>query len=290
MSEGQINASASLGARLCILSSSSSGNCSVLHIKSAGREYTVLIDAGLSPRRTREFMARVGLSDRIDHVLLTHLDHDHWYAGWINGMPKGAIIHMHRRHRGRGDRMGATTLHTELFTESFEIVPGVVVHPLLVAHDDLGTAAFRIEFSGYSRSLGFATDTGRPTQELCDHLMGVQILAIESNYCPQMQLASDRPAFLKNRIMGGKGHLSNQESARAVARIRPTETVVLLHLSRQCNTPETAAQAHGQSAPRIIVSRPDQPSEWLSVVDESHTPGSRDENIIRPSATLWESS
>jgi len=255
-----------LSAKLCVLASSSSGNCSLLAIKSPTKTITVLIDAGLSPRKTMALMERAGHDHTtIDHVLLTHLDVDHWNNGWLAKLPESTVVHLHRRHTGRASRSGLLYLKTHPFESGFELVPGVHVSPLLVAHDDLGTAAFRIEFQGFGTSLGYATDTGRPTPKLCDHLAQVDVLAIESNYCPELQKASTRPAFLKDRIMGGRGHLSNQESAAAVARINPCRCVVLLHLSKECNKPEIATNLHQHVGRDVIVASADSPSNWVDL-------------------------
>lgn len=279
---------ASLEVGLCVLSSSSSGNCSLLSVRRGLETTTILLDAGLSPRRTRRHLAEIGHPvPNIDHIILTHLDRDHWYEGWVNGRDEGTTIHVHRRHAGLATRLGVTSGRTLLFSEAFEVVAGVVVHPILVAHDSLGTAAFRFEFPASARSLGYATDTGRPSQELCDHLQGVDVLAIESNYCPVMQLASNRSEHLKQRIMGGKGHLSNEESARAVARISPREAVVLLHLSRQCNRPDRALEVHARPGPRVVVSFHDRPAEWIRVVDPALHHAPPEVKTPRPAATLF---
>lgn len=278
-----------LEAKLCVLSSSSSGNCSLLCIQRGPETTTILVDAGLSPRRTRRHLEEIGhASPRIDHVILTHLDADHWNAGWVSGRPDETIVHVHRRHARHAEKLGVTTQHTEVFDAAFELLPGLWVHPLLVAHDDLGTAAFRFEFAASGRTLGYATDTGRPTQELCDHLKDVDVLAIESNYCPAMQEASNRPAFLKKRIMGGKGHLSNQESARAVARIAPREALVLLHLSRQCNHPDIARREHTQPVETLVIAKPDAPTPWIGLVDPARHAAAAAPKVIRPDSTLWQ--
>jgi hypothetical protein len=97
----------------------------------------------------------------------------------------------------------------------------------------------------------------------------VDVLAVESNYCPRMQLASNRPQFLKDRIMGGAGHLSNQQSARLVRQVSPASHVVLLHLSLLCNTPKVALQAHDWTqdadAPACTVANWDAPTAWIDI-------------------------
>ena len=133
-------------------------------------------------------------------------------------------------------------------------------------HDDGGTVAFRIETP--AGSLGFATDLGRASGALIEAMRGVDILAIESNYDRAMQLESARPAFLKDRIMGGKGHLSNDEcidAVRAISWPREPEHVVLLHLSRECNCPELVRgmwrAALPALEPRLVIAQPFAPTQ-----------------------------
>lgn len=254
-----------------VLASSSGGNCSVLVHGSGKNHRLTLIDCGLSPRRTRVLLDGLGLDfSRIDDVVLTHLDRDHCYPSWASALPRHARFRIHERHRGRARRIGLLHRHTEIFRdgEAFVIGRGVRVQPELLSHDELGVAAFRFDLPCArfgTRSLGFATDLGRPTPGLIGMLMGVDVLAIESNYCPVMQRESDRPDFLKSRIMDGAGHLSNQECLDAVLAIAPRERVVLLHLSRQCNTPEVAAMGHDGAGYELIVASHDRPTGLFGV-------------------------
>ncbi len=259
-------------ARLCVLASGSGGNCSVLLREDGRGRHATLIDAGLSPRRTRAALSRLGLAlEDVRDLILTHLDGDHWCESWAGLLPEHVTVRLHRRHLGRAARLGMLTRRTEPFAEAFVLQDGVRVAPLLVSHDDLGVAAFRFEGPG-GGSLGFATDVGRATGPLIEHLRGVDVLAIESNYCPVLQLASPRPAFLKQRIMGGSGHLSNEQSARAVREIGPREHVVLLHLSRQCNRPELAALAHAEPGCALTISDQHAATAWIWIPREERAP------------------
>ncbi len=243
--------------RLVVLASGSSGNCSVL-IHGRGRNVRVtMIDAGLSPTRTRKLLGELGLTlDRVDEILFTHLDADHAHKGWVKALPEHARFWIHRRHRGRAGRDGFLRRHTRVFEDQpFLLSRGVRTTPVMLAHDELGVAAFRFDWFGErNASLGYATDLGRVTPQLVEALRGVDVLAIESNYCPALQAESDRPAFLKERIMNGSGHLSNEECRRAVCDIAPARELVLLHLSRQCNTPELASRYHSSSPWAVTVS------------------------------------
>lgn len=257
---------------LCVLASGSSGNCSVLVSRTPGGDRHVsLIDLGLSPRRTRRCLEARGLSlEMVDQVLLTHLDTDHCHPGWVAAMRKDdwrATLNIHRRHMGRAERAGLLCSHAAPFDEVIELHGGASAHACVMSHDSLGVACFRVEIEhgGRVASLGYATDCGRVTASMIEHMRGVDTLALESNYDPDMQMRSGRPASLKKRIMGGSGHLSNQLSADAVRRIGVRDHLVLLHLSRQCNTPELCAIEHAHEGVTRTISTQFEMTAWVPV-------------------------
>ncbi|MBK7405590.1 MAG: MBL fold metallo-hydrolase [Phycisphaerales bacterium] len=247
-------------AQLRVLASGSSGNCSLLRTPEGG---AILVDAGLSPRRTRRHLEEcgLGLAD-LQAVLLTHLDSDHFYGGWSSALPADVPILVHRQHAREAARCGLGKDRLRTFEGEFSPAPGVEARAVVTAHDELGTAAFRFECAG-GAALGFATDLGRPSEALVRHLAGVDVLAIESNYCPRMQIESDRPAFLKQRVMGGRGHLSNEECAALVEEIGPRSHVVLLHLSRQCNDPALVARMHARRPYSVTITSQFDPTPWI---------------------------
>jgi phosphoribosyl 1,2-cyclic phosphodiesterase len=253
---------------LRVLASGSGGNCAALVVREGAGARVILIDAGLSPRRTRTLLGVCGLGGLpIAAILLTHLDHDHWQETWARARPEGCETIVHGAHRGRAAREGAFFGRARIIEREAEVC-GLRVRAMLAAHDEEGVAAYRIE-SPCGASLGWATDLGRVTEDLAAHLAGVDVLGIESNYCPRMQAESDRPAFLKRRIMGGAGHLSNAESAAAAGRIGATRARVLLHLSRQCNTPDLALAAHAGGETPVVVASQDAPTGWISLSREA---------------------
>lgn len=258
------------GAALCVLASGSAGNCSVLAIRRRGVTRVCLIDLGLSPRRTMRLLAERGLgAHQIDECFLTHLDADHLHPGWAGAMPRQAVLRLHERHADELGSRFAPGVRVAPFRGDFAVEEGVRVRPRLMAHDELGVSVLRIDLHGVGAgSLGFATDLGRVTPELVEHFRqdgGVEVLAIESNYCPRMQVESDRPDFLKNRIMGGSGHLSNQEAAEAIRAVQPRDHVVLLHLSRQCNDPEVVSGLHAGAEYGFTIASQERATRWIRI-------------------------
>lgn len=253
-----------------VLGSSSAGNTSFLRIESAQGVRQVLIDGGLSPRATKGHLALLGHDlAATNDLLFTHFDHDHAKTGWSRvAMRDGIRLHCSERHFRHALERGYPDACISAFDprgEGFALGELRVI-PCENPHDEGGTVAFRIESP--AGSIGFATDLGRASGALIESMRGVDILAIESNYDRGMQLASSRPTSLKDRIMGGKGHLSNDECIEAVRTIawpREPEHIVLLHLSRECNCPDLVRGLWRRELPalepRLAIARPFEPIE-----------------------------
>ncbi len=268
---------------LRVLASGSGGNCSVLTLTTGSLSRLCLVDAGLSARKAANHLDALGMAvHQIDDVVLTHLDSDHVSRGWDRALSTHARVWVHERHRGRATRFfDDQRLHT--FTDTFRLRSGVDVDPLMMSHDQLGVVAFRFRFSatdGSASTLGYATDLGRVTPHFIRLLRECDVLAIESNYCPELQERSERPAFLKDRITGGSGHLSNQETMRAVMEIEPREHVVLLHLSRDCNTPERVGACHDGADYSVTISTQEEPTRPVRVLPARHPVPARDPVVV----------
>jgi len=258
-------------ARLRVLASGSSGNCSLLSYRDGERIRYALIDAGISPRRIRARLEACGvLWSQIETILLTHLDADHAHPGLARAIRRqpGARVLVHQRHVGAARSLGVKADPLERTS----LGAGVRCEAMLLPHDALGVAAFRFEINAVASngptmgSIGFATDLGCVPPELVEHFQEVDVLAIESNYCPDLQFASDRPDFLKRRITGGAGHLSNFEARQAIEEIEPREHVVLIHLSRECNHPEIVGEMHAGADYAFTIAEADRPTRWVPLL------------------------
>ncbi len=253
--------------RFIALASGSKGNCSAIVMRSGGVTRTVLIDLGIHPKRANQLLIERGVPPHsVECAILTHLDSDHAHPAWCQHLPRHATIRMHKTHAGRAGRQGMLFHRSEPFDGAFvtDPVDGIRVDPVMMSHDEQGVASFRFTFA-CGGTMGFATDLGRATQKLIDHMKGVDVLVIESNYCPILQQKSHRPAFLKRRIMNGSGHLSNEQCLDAVRAIEPREHVVLIHLSQECNRPELVLDMHAGADYALTVATQDEPTRWVRV-------------------------
>lgn len=258
-----------------MLASGSSGNCAVVR-SSHG---VMLIDAGLSPRATAKRLEGTGISiEQIDAICLTHLDGDHFQRGWQRIIRQNQIrvfcAHRQRRFIVTHDSHELLNLVRGIDPQPFEPIPGVCVSAVDLRHDIEGSIGFVIESAGVK--LCYATDLGRAPTSLVDAFTGADLLAIESNYDPAMQLQSGRPAMLINRVMGGRGHLSNREAFEAVVRIldashqrhcKLPSHVVLLHRSDECNCPKLLRRLFHRDSrliDRLVLAEQHERTEWMS--------------------------
>jgi phosphoribosyl 1,2-cyclic phosphodiesterase len=115
--------------------------------------------------------------------------------------------------------------------------------PFAVPHD--AAEPLQLVLSDGARRLGVVTDIGRPTAAVAAALSGVHALLLECNHDRELLWGGAYPPFLKARIGGDLGHLSNAQSAQLLAMLdrRCLGQVVAGHLSRQNNRPELACAA-----------------------------------------------
>ena len=260
---------------LCVLASGSAGNCTLLRTPGG----VVLIDAGIGPRTVSQRLEGTGVrAADVAAVVLTHLDRDHIDFNWFNTFARRRIpVFCHDTRAGELRRWASERgfeITVEPFTDApFEPVPGTTFHPVHLPHDWAGTHAFVIE--GHGCRVGFATDLGSVPDELLERFCDLDLLAIESNYDRRMQLDSPRPWFLKRRITGGRGHLSNDQALEAVRKIltrceragrRLPEHIVLLHRSQECNCPRLLRSLFSRDAriaPRLVLAEQYERTDWL---------------------------
>ena len=265
--------------KLCVLGSGSGGNCTVIQ----GDAGAMLIDAGFGPRtvNTRLNQAGLDLAD-LRAICLTHLDRDHFRPTWLRVIADlGLRVFLHRWHMAQLLRINGAAavvergLVSSFDGEPFHVMAGITARPIRLLHDEQGTSGFRLDTP--TGSIGYATDLGCVPEELIEAFVGVDVVCIESNYDPGMQQNSPRPVFLKRRIMGGRGHLSNEEAFEAVRRISERSGlhlpghVVLLHRSQQCNHATCVRRVFEQDPRllrRVTMTEQRRRSRWIAVTKQ----------------------
>ena len=171
---------------------------------------------------------------------------------------------MHKRHLGRASREGRLFRHrtARRRAQTLRLVLGARAARRFPDTDRLRFLPLHARRPLPKDQLGYATDLGRPTAELIDHLRGVDILAIEQ-LLPLMQEAADRPRW-SGPSHRGSSHISNQQcSSRWSARSRRPARRPAPPLPGNASSPELAARRHRDADYELFIQLPDRPTPWL---------------------------
>jgi len=230
--------------QFCTLFSGSSGNCAYLSTDHGG----LLIDCGMSGKQTMEALRLAELSvSSIHAILITHEHGDHTKgAGVLSRKLHVPVYATEGTWEGMNRAVGNLPRQHRIVIregESF-FLDDIEAIPFHIPHDANEPVGFRF-FTG-SHSVAVATDLGHFSKFVYQAVEGADIILLESNHDPDMLKNNPSyPSYLKNRILGRKGHLSNDAGAEAAVKLAQSGTKHLLlgHLSPENNTPKIAYQA-----------------------------------------------
>ncbi len=226
--------------KICTLASGSDGNSTYI----SDGKVNILIDAGISARRIVRELGELSVgAAEIDAVFVTHEHADHvcGLRALFERCGKLRIFASAGTARGIFER--EPTLSEKIEEVSVErpvIIGDMSVVAFKTSHDTYESVAYRIESGG--KSIAIATDLGVADDALLKNIVGTDVLLLEANYDERRLRCGRYPEFLKKRIAGERGHLSNKECARcaALAAKCGTSHVILGHLSAENNTPNEA--------------------------------------------------
>lgn len=223
------------------IASSSKGNAYVVEHEGVA----LLVDCGVSCKCLKGACARFGV-DFLSHlqgVLVTHNHTDH-----VSGL-KTLLGRIDLPVYANAMTAEATAAQEKLddgvfacFENGQEFSVGPFsVHPFSIPHDAADPVGYLIRVEdGFTYFHG--TDIGTPLDSVGLHLAKADVATLESNHDAVMLRASARPASLKQRIAGPRGHLSNDDAAELVRRFASPrlKRLYLAHLSGECNAPHVA--------------------------------------------------
>ena len=229
------------------LASGSSGNCALV---SCGRTH-LLLDTGISARRITTALKRLGVDPAsLSGVLITHEHSDH--ISGLTTLTKQLRLPVYATAPTLAQLYRRIPLLEGLGRE-FDAGDGFPVGEIWVgsfptSHDAAGSVGYTLTGDGCKAAV--ATDLGRLTPAVTRAVQGGDLLVCESNHDEDWVRSGPYPYYLKQRILGDQGHLSNEMGAElaALAAESGARTIVLAHLSAENNTP---ARARSVAARRL---------------------------------------
>ena len=223
--------------RLCSIASGSSGNC--IYVGSDNTH--LLVDTGISKKKIDAGLKELDIKgEELDGILITHEHSDHIqglgvfsrryevpiYAtpGTIEGIENYAPL----------GRMPEGLLHPIHTDESF-ILGDITIDPFRISHDAKEPSGYRMNCCG--KSVAVATDLGIYDEYTVSKLKSLDAVLLEANHDIHMLEVGSYPYYLKRRVMGDKGHLSNELSGRLLCDILHDNLkhILLGHLSKENN-------------------------------------------------------
>ncbi len=239
------------------LASGSSGNSTIFWTDSS----VILVDAGLTALQIRRRVEDTGFDiEEIDAILISHEHTDHIRGIEILSRRYGIKIYANEGtwkgiEKSKSVKKG---VENRALLKDDMLFGDIRVESFPVPHDATDPVGFRI--SSGSESAVIVTDIGHPTSYLSRIIRKSSVIVIESNHDIEMLLNGPYPYYLKQRILGPEGHLSNEDCGRALEdSIDGDKTVVLAHISEHNNTPELAektVRSHiGDGAELILTGR-----------------------------------
>lgn len=227
--------------RVMSIASGSSGNCIYV-----GDDNThILIDSGVSKKRVEEGLSKLDLCIAdLNAILVTHEHSDHIsglgvverkspvpiYATW------GTIQGIKNCNLGKMPE----DIYNPIECDHEFMINTLTVRAVKTSHDAMSPCAYRV--SGGGKSFGLITDLGVYDDYIIESFKGVNAMVLESNHDIRMLETGPYPYALKRRILGDKGHLSNESAGRLIDSLlgNHIDEIFLGHLSKENNYPDLA--------------------------------------------------
>lgn len=223
--------------RLCSIASGSSGNC--IYVGSDNTH--LLIDAGISAKRVVQGVEELGIKpEELSGILITHEHSDHIQG--LGVFSRKYNIPIYGTEGTLQAIEGCTTLgeydknlHRVIHTDEAFSISDLEIMPFKISHDAKQPCAYVVQKEG--KRVAVATDMGTYDEYVISHLQNVNGLLLESNHDVNMLQVGTYPYYLKQRILGNYGHLSNENAGRLLCRLLHDgmKGINLGHLSKENN-------------------------------------------------------
>lgn len=237
------------------LNSGSNANCYYI---GNGNE-AILVDAGLSCKETEKRMERLGLKmDSLKAVFISHEHSDHITGIQTLSKKYQLPVYITQKTLANSNLVLDEQLIRYFRKDETVAVGDMQVKCFSKSHDAADPHSFMINTQ--SVNISVITDIGYPCKQVLHYFKQSHVSFLESNYCDEMLANGGYPYYLKKRISGDEGHLSNKQALDLFLHHRPKQLshLILSHLSKNNNKPELVEalfQPHAGDTTIIVASR-----------------------------------
>lgn len=226
------------------LASGSSGNATLIEASDGLHRTRVLVDCGLGLRQLMARLAVEGIGPAdLDGIFITHEHGDHIGCAPMLVARYGVPLWTSAGTAQYAAFAGLESALNLVRDGQVFAIGGIQFHPFTVPHD--AREPLQLRCTDGDRVLGLMTDIGHVTGHALAALAGCHALVLESNHDVELLAQSRYPDFLKRRVGGQHGHLSNVQAAAALGALHHDRlnTVVAAHLSERNNRPDLVSRA-----------------------------------------------
>lgn len=220
------------------LASGSSGNAIVV----GEDKRSFLVDCGITVKKLLTNLEMLDIAfTQLEGIIITHEHSDHIKGvGALARKLKIPIYATQGIWEEMDNKLGILKPEQKIIIEKQALLAGMNIKLIATSHDSRESYGVRVE--GTRFALGIATDSGIVTEDMHRNLQGCDAYIVEANHDVDRLRQGNYPPFLKRRIIGNRGHMSNVQLAEALREwlTENTQKVVLAHLSEENNTPELA--------------------------------------------------
>lgn len=254
-----------------VLASGSKGNC--ILVSSQGS--ALLVDAGLSLKRLKEILFDIDFPiQNIQALIISHEHLDHTKGAGAIVRNLGIPLYVNENTYIAGANRFGRIREVNYFENGIRFtMQDFLIEPFSVPHDSVDNSCFLISERSNASKLAVLTDLGYPTKLVKQKMKSPSTIILESNHDIDMLINGPYAWWLKQRVKGKNGHLSNLQAAELVDEILHDglKNIVLAHLSETNNEPELAYSAmkkflvSKKAKCNLFVAGQHQPTEWIEV-------------------------
>jgi beta-lactamase domain protein len=250
--------------KVITLGSGSKGNCALVLSENSA----ILIDAGITYRLVEKNLENINLSfNNIDGILITHCHKDH--TAHLKAIIKNTKINAYIPKKMYESIRDLIPIERCIFINDDFNINDFKIKLIHTSHDAPSSVGYIIESN--NKKMMYVTDTGYLNRKYVLPCTNLDIYLIESNHDETMLMNGPYPHFLKARVIGDEGHLSNSQTAKFLKKVvgNKTKIIMLLHLSEKNNNQElaynTVTKELNTQQIKVIIAKQDEESPLLEV-------------------------
>ena len=223
--------------KICVLASGSEGNSTFI----ASEIHKILIDIGKNVKYITDKLKEINETpESIEAIIISHTHNDHVAA--LERFVKKYHTKVYMTKKMFFDLTNLEKYENIIMYEDDIYFDSLKITSIKTSHDVTDSRNFLVEDKNHS--LVYITDTGYLNRKYFDLLKNKEYYLFESNHDIPMLMNGPYPKWLKTRVLGTSGHLSNKDASFYLTKLIGTNTkkIILMHLSHKNNTEEKAMQ------------------------------------------------